>query len=147
MPKLLAVRTKPFPEMPLPDPIDHDARRQRIVGARQPVRQFPAAAALLDRRLLIAAPEHRESLRHRSPWESGLPRRNTCCSTGSPSATPQANGGSGGAASLIVFSSALSAVHFARASSEKTFSGSFSGKRERALCRHRLPYRSGYLPA
>ena len=35
-------------EMMLPDPVDHDAGGQRIVGARQPVGQLQPAAALGD---------------------------------------------------------------------------------------------------
>ena len=51
-------------EVVLPDPIDHDAGRQRMVGARQPVGQLPPAAPLGDPRRVLARQDAREAARH-----------------------------------------------------------------------------------
>ena len=41
-------------EVPLPNPVGHDARRQRILGGCQPIRQLLAPAAAGNRRLTVA---------------------------------------------------------------------------------------------
>ena len=51
-------------EVMLPDPIDHDAGRQRMIGACQPVGQLPPAAALGDPLRAFARQDAREAARH-----------------------------------------------------------------------------------
>ena len=69
-------------EMVLPDPVDHDAGRQRVVGARQPVGQFEPAASLGDpHRLVMLAVRTRGNPRGTVlPSRLGLPRRKTWAS-------------------------------------------------------------------
>ena len=68
-PKSLGVRDDPDSEMVLPEAVDHDARRQRIVLARQPVRQRRPPpgrrhSGRRRRRGVAAAEESREAGRH-----------------------------------------------------------------------------------
>ena len=50
-------------EVVLPDPVDHDAGRQRMIGTRQPVGQLPTAAPLGDRLPMLARQDPREAAR------------------------------------------------------------------------------------
>src|SRR5438105_8108006 len=52
-----------FAEVPLPDAVRHDARRQRIRRAREPARQLRAAASVRNWRLTVTRQDHREPLR------------------------------------------------------------------------------------
>src|SRR5579875_4050267 len=53
-----------FAEMMLPDAIDHDACRQRMVRPRQPAGQIEPTAAVGDRFLLTAGQNFRKAPRH-----------------------------------------------------------------------------------
>ena len=46
--KIVGSADQALAEVMLPDPINHDARRQGMIGACQPVGQLPAAAAFGD---------------------------------------------------------------------------------------------------
>ena len=81
----------PPAEVVLPDPVDHDARRQGIVGLSQPLRQLEPSAAL---RPIQPAAARRPGMRtegpragRRRPGLSGSPRRWKAASAGLPSVT------------------------------------------------------------
>src|SRR5205807_9214246 len=52
----------PFAEVPLPDPVGHHTRRQRIGSVSQPLSQFLAPAASYDRGLPVTGQNERKTL-------------------------------------------------------------------------------------
>ncbi len=94
--------------MPLPDAVHHDARGQRVPGVGQPLRQFTASTALRDGRLVVTGQDGGKLLGGEFALAFRIAAQEQRCSTGSPSPTAQASGGSGGEESFNCFSSALS---------------------------------------
>ena len=58
----------PFAEVPLPDPVGHHTRRQRIGSVSQPLSQFLAPAASYDRGLPVTGQNERKAL-WREVWQ------------------------------------------------------------------------------
>src|SRR5258707_7658464 len=59
-------------EVMLPDPIDHDARRQWVIGTCQPVGELSPSAAFEDRQRTLARQDLRHAARNDFPEILGI---------------------------------------------------------------------------